>query len=533
MSLYCVTFLRNVFEDENYLDAKCYADDAKYHSIADKNYIRTKKLIKGVSQLGDMFVDCVETGIKSAIEAEFLKAIQFSIYLSESNPTNLLESYVFGIDYVNRKVSVLVNEHDFVIDTSEVMKQIQGLVKRLLILTQSLDPLPDEKYFSIRLMFNENCPADYQPPFFQDCSNDAPAVVQVEPVVAQNTSKFQIGSVNTGKNRVKVNVLCKPSNPSVNLFPIDPFDIVDGIENAKEEVPSCSLQLDKFFENEEVVSYTQAIPNLSSKQQECCTTCSRMLNPVEWGTSKVRSYTKSICLSCWFPSMDPDMIVLTKVRLLWDYLLKNKIGSFKELIDAIHTDINQQELIAKVFSRLFCDNVLVVTDSGQFDTQYENYATGCGNFTPLISGIISNNGTELLKSREYFICFVPLLKGKFPFMNYDKSIERIYFPNYSNPKPDTLVRNLKRFKALKQPRLVPFEQATNKSTILEISNSSSQDSEKQLRERMDTSNSLADLSFEDSLVFLSQNQAPSVRKSEDQLQNPKLKKRKISINKVK
>lgn len=536
VSLYCITFLRNIFEDENYLDSKCYADDAKQHSVTDKNYIRTQKLIKGVSQQGDVFVNCVETGIKATIELEYLKAIQFSIHLSESSPQNIVESYVFVIDYLNQKVSILLNNlHELTVDTAEVMKQIQSLIKRLIVLTQSLDPLPDEKYISIRLMFNDKCPSDYQPPYFQDCTNSDPAVIQVEKKADNDDSRFEIGFVNTGKNKVKLNVLCAPSDTSVPTTTLDPFDIVDGIGTDVEDLPSCSLHLDDFFETEEVVPHTQVIPKprIQEIEIQSCKKCKAKINLIEHGDHTNIKNRKAICMRCMFPEMDPDMLVLIKVRLLWNHLLNNDFGTFGTLLNAMDVKINEEELIAKVFSRLFCDHALVITNRGIFSSAHGDYSRGSGEFTPLVSGMIDNSGTELEIGRQYFIMFVPKLKGSFNFMSYDNSVDKIYFPNFMVARVDMYRKNLKKFKALKQPSLL--EPVKSNSAGLLVSNISYPGRD-QFSDAAETTNSLADLSFEDSLVFLSQQKdqfaIPTTRKPDHQLQTLELKKRKISINKI-
>ncbi|RLV92716.1 Meiosis-specific protein HOP1 [Spathaspora sp. JA1] len=537
VSLYCITFLRSIFEEENYIDTKYHSSDTKY-SCYDNNFIKTKKLIKGVSTEADSLIDCIETGIKSALEKEYLKAVQFSIHLAEQDPCQAIESYVFGIDYENQSVSVQLNTQEkYYADTSEVMQQIQNLIKRLLVLTQSLDPLPQEKHISIRLMYNDNCPISYQPPFFKDGSCMNPLFVEVD----KKNKIIEIGSVKTGKNDVCLNVFVKGTGSTVS---IDPFDAFENGATTVEDIalppsPPLSLDLGNYLDTiETTVEPTQLVPSTvpkfrqpvvgkdsqpvvnkaSEKQEPTCIKCKLVFNPVAYGYNKPLK-KRITCTKCVFNGeISWELSWLMNVRLLWNHLENNEITTFEELLDSLQD--HNEKLIVAVFNRLFRDNILVITDSailGSSGTQ--GYSSGSGGIIPSVTGIFANDNTKLIKGRQYFISFVPKLQKKYPYMSYDKVLNDIYFPNFTLNRPSSVKLNLERFLSLPKVNSdITMHQPTNTKTGVAF--------EKELSEN------LGDLSFEDSLVFLSQSQMdqPKRRLPDDQLL--KFKKRKISIGRI-
>ena len=72
VSIYCVTFLRDVFEENNYIDTKYYNER---YPRPDANYIRTKRLRPGITTFADLIIKCVDEGIKDSIERGYLKAV--------------------------------------------------------------------------------------------------------------------------------------------------------------------------------------------------------------------------------------------------------------------------------------------------------------------------------------------------------------------------------------------------------------------------------------------------------------------------
>ena len=115
----------------------------------------------------------------------------------------------------------------------------------MILLTQTFDRLPDEKYFAIRLLFNESCPVRYQPPYFQDATYAKPSSITVN----QGYIGLEIGQMNAYNNCVKMNILVETCKME-NCHSIDPFDLVDKQIDQFEAVPSCNIDLDEYLDDQ-------------------------------------------------------------------------------------------------------------------------------------------------------------------------------------------------------------------------------------------------------------------------------------------
>jgi hypothetical protein len=85
-----------------------------------------------------------------------------------------LNGYTFCVDYptveeANTQVEMCLEHvtHQQVMNIqSDVKHAIQHLMRRLILLTQTLEPLPNERYLSMRLYYHDHTPMDYEPPCF-------------------------------------------------------------------------------------------------------------------------------------------------------------------------------------------------------------------------------------------------------------------------------------------------------------------------------------------------------------------------------
>lgn len=113
-----------------------------------------------------------------------MQTLVFGIYLDPNNPTDLVESYYFHFTYPSPgEYSIDVSDSDQRTNTSKekVQKHSNQLVRRLLLLTQSLEPLPENAYVTVRLYYNEgfyninvDTPIEYQPENFKVAKDDLP-----------------------------------------------------------------------------------------------------------------------------------------------------------------------------------------------------------------------------------------------------------------------------------------------------------------------------------------------------------------------
>ncbi|CAG87290.2 DEHA2D14740p [Debaryomyces hansenii CBS767] len=550
ISLNCITFLRNIFGDDNYVDRKFICTE---NPNIKSGFVKTKHLVEGISKEADMFKNWIDCGVHNAISLQYLSALQFGIYIDENQPEKLSETYIFKFDYNNGNISFGINDEDKCEPLSELTarEKVQQLIKRLIVLTQTFGPLPEKKHISVRLLFNEKCPRDYQPSFFKDASDlESPTIT-----VDVGNSSDNIGTLDTGHDKVNIKILTNVGIQITNPLNLDPFDIIEDNDNHDPhkfenqiEFPKAnnSLSLNKYlFSNKpDDIHSTQLVPPSQSYYSgnfrltcECncwtsasriklsmkgfailtCRTCQRQVHSCCYGMNHSKPIKKSVhtfkCYSCMLDtdSLDEDLILLMRLRYLWKYMscydIPESLDLFYEIFSL--TTMAEDDVVRKMLNKLFHDKILMVLDEPVIVRGNKN-AMGTGYLTPTIDLLLDNKGNSLVKNHIYNIAFTPTLKSPKSMCHTDKQV--FYFPDTYNTKSNILSL-LKEFKTslLKNQEFDddPIESSSpifntktmeNRGEIMKPVDQTrtSHANESLVDEDMD------ELSFEDSLNFLSQ-----------------------------
>lgn len=104
----------------------------------------------------------LETGCFDALEKQYLKTMELGIYMDPSQPRQLIESYEFHFSYPG-KDQYCFTMHQAIVENGkltrkEITKATAQMVRRLLTLTETLDPLPDGAYLTMRLEYYDSAP---------------------------------------------------------------------------------------------------------------------------------------------------------------------------------------------------------------------------------------------------------------------------------------------------------------------------------------------------------------------------------------
>ncbi|AMD20111.1 HCL040Cp [Eremothecium sinecaudum] len=396
MSFGCLAFLRGLFPDDSFVDQKFVAEkcNASYDKLNAAS-IRIKTLVRGKSDEADMFLDWLEKGVFTAIKMRYLKAISLGIFTDKSAPQDLLESYIFSFDYpTSSTVNLHINEHDEAISLLDSRKMMQQLMRRFIIITQSLDPLPRERYLTMRLLFNDSAPADYQPEFFKDASLEPAATIKIP--ISTDMDTVSVGSLNTLHHTVGLKVLSlvdidpqECENP--NIKAVDPFKLVtetpelkvDPIDASRYNSQTTNMLQDYLRSPSGKICPTQAI-NLNEDADilecECrspcsdtfikrCNKCSRTVHGLCYGNS--RSSSLHQCITCLLGNeglVDLDskeFKVLMVTRKLFRYLKSNPSfgNSVRDLQQKLFADdksVQTTELLNIALSIFVHDDVIIV-----------------------------------------------------------------------------------------------------------------------------------------------------------------------------
>ncbi|CCE66231.1 hypothetical protein TPHA_0P00730 [Tetrapisispora phaffii CBS 4417] len=212
MSFGCLAFLRGLFPDDNFIDQRFVPEKViknyDKNKIVQANSIKIKTLLRGRSQEADVFLDWLENGVFQTLRLKYLKALSLGIFSDEKEPNDLIENYVFSFEYQNNnEISFKMESDKKGTLTSSLLdsrKAVQQLMRRFIILTQSLEPLPDKKYLSMRLMFNDTTPKNFQPSLFKDATYEKPPTIKLKSGI--NLADTSVGSLNTGHNKIKLSL---------------------------------------------------------------------------------------------------------------------------------------------------------------------------------------------------------------------------------------------------------------------------------------------------------------------------------------
>ncbi|CAI4039689.1 hypothetical protein SMKI_09G0960 [Saccharomyces mikatae IFO 1815] len=455
MSFGCLAFLRGLFPDDIFVDQRFVPEKVEKNynkqTTSQNNSIKIKTLIRGKSSQVDLLLDWLEKGVFKSIRLKCLKALSLGIFLED--PTDLLENYIFSFDYdeannVNinvdlgndRKEDNNAGAEKETISLLDSRKMVQQLMRRFIIITQSLEPLPQKKFLTMRLMFNDNVNEDYQPELFKDATFDKRATLRVPSNL--DSDVFDVGTLNTKHHKVALSVLSTATSTmeraeGTNFIRVDPFEVIlqqQEQNQRKEHIPAkpqnfvtsqttnvlgnllnssqASIQPTQYVSNNPATSHCSCECGLEVPKAatvlKTCKSCRKTLHGICYGNFLHSSIEK--CFSCIYgPSLDitwskfQDLMMIRKV---FRFLVRKKKGfpaSITELIDSfINPEDQNNELKERVAFALFVfflDETLCL-DNGGKPSQTIRYVTS--SVLVDIKGVVTPSNTNELKiNHEY------------------------------------------------------------------------------------------------------------------------------------
>lgn len=322
-----------------------------------------------MSKESDTVLSWLNTSISDAIHKKYLAAIDLSISLTPDS-TNVTESYFFQIKYNDATGESVVLSDDVVLSPTQLSKMhVFKMMKKLILLTQSLAPLPTNRYLHMRLLFNDSTPKDYTPEHFVDCSNEKAARLSV-PVKLVDELKADCGVVNSVHHTVssKFISLCNLEKKDLvdDVVDVDVFDLFKDDEeedDVKEEddintninintqvsqVTKDLYDMLKNYNHEIHDGETQVADSLTDTNINCtcgstmylpyssttqCNTCFNNMHKVCYALNENNNFT---CYNCANDSTvsEHDMQILFCIRKLIAYFQESNKNIMKSITDA-------------------------------------------------------------------------------------------------------------------------------------------------------------------------------------------------------
>lgn len=112
-----------------------------------------------------------------AIEKQFLQSMILAIYSDKQLPTHVCETYTFDFAYskddLNPNVSLTLSEGPKVLLVQGHDRSLQQVIRRTIFITQNLDPLPEQCWLTVKLLYyDDRIPSAYSPAGFRDARHD-------------------------------------------------------------------------------------------------------------------------------------------------------------------------------------------------------------------------------------------------------------------------------------------------------------------------------------------------------------------------
>eukprot|EP01094_Clydonella_sp_ATCC50884_P001476 TRINITY_DN1109_c1_g1_i1.p1 TRINITY_DN1109_c1_g1~~TRINITY_DN1109_c1_g1_i1.p1 ORF type:complete len:449 (-),score=53.97 TRINITY_DN1109_c1_g1_i1:196-1542(-) len=163
-------------------------------SRSPRQWINVKQLTPHIPE-AKRLIDWLERGVFHALQKKYLATVLFEISATPLQE-RLLESYAFDIAY-DQNDGVMVSlkagrgSRPSELSMDNIKQATTRMIRRLLLLSETLDPLPKERFLRIKMMYKDDAPATYQPPFFRQLEP------QEELSHMEDATSVKIGSVET------------------------------------------------------------------------------------------------------------------------------------------------------------------------------------------------------------------------------------------------------------------------------------------------------------------------------------------------
>ncbi|MBN3279203.1 HORM1 protein, partial [Polyodon spathula] len=159
-----ITYLRGIFPEDAYRNQ--YLEDLCIKVLReDSTCLGASKVVKWM------------TGCFDALEKGYLQLVFIGVHTNPADPNSIIESYQFKFRYTpdGPQLDILSNKNvELKLTMKDTKKASVLLIRKLFLLMQNLDTLPNDVSLTIKLYYYDDVtPTDYQPPGFKEGECDS------------------------------------------------------------------------------------------------------------------------------------------------------------------------------------------------------------------------------------------------------------------------------------------------------------------------------------------------------------------------
>lgn len=166
------------------------------------------------SQDAQAIASWLQDDVFPAIEKEYVHSVSFCIYSlsgKKKKADKLLESYTIKLKFdrghsvglTTTRTHKMRNGHEekstsTIGDKELTKKDVIRMIRSLISMTNALEPLPENRMITMKLLFNDSCPDGYCTKYFKEGMHGLPLKFE------QDALKIDIGRVSTGYHTVSL-----------------------------------------------------------------------------------------------------------------------------------------------------------------------------------------------------------------------------------------------------------------------------------------------------------------------------------------
>ncbi|XP_014493807.1 meiosis-specific protein ASY1 [Vigna radiata var. radiata] len=245
IAIFNISYIRGLFPEKYFNDKSVPALEMKI-----------KKLMP-LDAESRRLIDWMEKGVYDALQKKYLKTLLFCVCEAVDGP--MIEEYAFSFSYSdsdNQEVSMDINRtgnkknrgafkcnSNTEITPQQMRSSACKMIRTLVQLMRTLEKMPDERTILMKLLYYDDVtPADYEPPFFRDCTGE-----EAYHPWEKNPLKMEVGNVNS-----KHFVLALKVKSVLDPCEDDNEGIPDDMSNGDD-----SMQQNEYYDTDSEVDLTQ------------------------------------------------------------------------------------------------------------------------------------------------------------------------------------------------------------------------------------------------------------------------------------
>ncbi|KAM9500655.1 zebrafish testis-expressed 38 isoform 1-T1 [Clarias gariepinus] len=244
-----ITYLRGIFPEDAYR--------SRYLEDLCLKVLKEDCTSPGANKIVKWLIGCFD-----ALEKRYLQIVLIGVHRDPDDTNHVIESYQFKFKYTDNgpQMDILRNENiEMRVTIEDTKKASVLLIRKLFLLMQNLDSLPDDVYLTMKLYYYDDVtPSDYEPPGFKEGVCDS--------LWFEGTAvHFRVGDLQTPFHVLKVGVAAEQGRLSKLQ---EGEHLKDSVQDSvQEEVPGSGREDSLPSEDESAAQFKQPAKTLVKKRE--------------------------------------------------------------------------------------------------------------------------------------------------------------------------------------------------------------------------------------------------------------------------